>query len=432
MEIKLDGKRKAVCLVDEDDYKYLSQSKWTLSSRGKVINSNKEYMHRIIMNATKTDIIDHINSNKLDYRKCNLRKTTRSTRNNYAPKHKNASSKFYGVSKSKSIDKFSVKFQYKCKQHNVGKFSTEIEAAEAYDQYIISNNFDKLLNFPNNKEKYMLNKNNVKIKKDKSCTYKGVYQKDTKYLAKISYNNKQFNLLLSEDPILCAKAYDNFVVDKNICKQLNFPENYPDFDPPKKIKTFYDDVDNEIVRLIIKNTNVVALINKSDYDSIKYYSISVCSAGYLILTVNGTPVRLHKFLTKTGEDVYVDHINSNKMDCTRKNLRLSDKTKNAQNTSKQDGTSSNYVGVSYDKSRTKWASYIYHNGKDHRLGRFDTQEEGARRRDIYILENCQNDHFPLVFKDWTIENIIYWKLHLGLYNKFYKDNYEILSAYEII
>lgn len=40
---------------------------------------------------------------------------------------------------------------------------------------------------------------------------------------------------------------------------------------------------------------------------------------------------------------------------------------------------SQYKGVCYDKTRNKWRSYIKINGRQHHIGRYDTELEAARR-----------------------------------------------------
>jgi len=44
----------------------------------------------------------------------------------------------------------------------------------------------------------------------------------------------------------------------------------------------------------------------------------------------------------------------------------------------QKGRSSQYKGVAWDKSRSKWLAYIKHGGKHIHLGRFENEEEAAR------------------------------------------------------
>mgnify|MGYP003405240184 CR=1 FL=1 len=56
-------------------------------------------------------------------------------------------SEYQSVSFIKSEDKWQSQFRYKNKSYYVGRYKTELEAAEAYDLYVIANNIDRPLNF---------------------------------------------------------------------------------------------------------------------------------------------------------------------------------------------------------------------------------------------------------------------------------------------
>lgn len=84
-EIKLS--KNQVAIVDEKDFEKLeSLGKWTLHGEGYAYRWDRSVkpikcmlMHRIIMNAPKGKDVDHINHNKLDNRRANLRIVSRST-----------------------------------------------------------------------------------------------------------------------------------------------------------------------------------------------------------------------------------------------------------------------------------------------------------------------------------------------------------------
>lgn len=63
-------------LIDKDDLSRVQRFYWNIDSNGYVVasvNGNQQYLHRYILNVEKGDIIDHLNQNKLDNRKKNLR-----------------------------------------------------------------------------------------------------------------------------------------------------------------------------------------------------------------------------------------------------------------------------------------------------------------------------------------------------------------------
>jgi group I intron endonuclease len=69
---------------------------------------------------------------------------------NVCRKHKNSSSKFFGLSLHKTQKDWICQIHIKEKIIFIGRFKNELEAARAYDKYIIDNNLDRPLNFPNN------------------------------------------------------------------------------------------------------------------------------------------------------------------------------------------------------------------------------------------------------------------------------------------
>lgn len=72
-------------IVDDEDYEILSQHRWLFNaktgyaSRSTYTPPRTVYMHRILLGVSDrgTDV-DHINGDKLDNRKCNIRTATRS------------------------------------------------------------------------------------------------------------------------------------------------------------------------------------------------------------------------------------------------------------------------------------------------------------------------------------------------------------------
>lgn len=142
-EIKLtQGK---VALVDDEDYEYLNQWKWQFSSgyarrNIRLLNGKRssQSMHRLILNVPSLEfLVDHINGNKLDNRKENLR-TCDSCENawNRGVKKENKL-RIKGVSFKKEHSRYVAVIQVKKKQLHLGYFYCPIEAARAYNSAAI-------------------------------------------------------------------------------------------------------------------------------------------------------------------------------------------------------------------------------------------------------------------------------------------------------
>lgn len=71
---------------------------------------------------------------------------------------------------------------------------------------------------------------------------------------------------------------------------------------------------------------------------------------------------------------YCDHINGNRLDNRRSNLRLATQKQNQQNRRRKRNTDNPYKGIYFDKQRNKWRADIFVNGSHITLGQFSTPE----------------------------------------------------------
>jgi len=120
--------------IDREDLEKVKKYKWHFISSGYVANKSKKVllMHRFILEAQKEKEVDHINSDKLDNRKCNLRLCNRSQNTVNRFKRKNCLTKYKGVYKRK--EKFAVKIQKNGKIYYLGAYAKEDDAGRAYNK----------------------------------------------------------------------------------------------------------------------------------------------------------------------------------------------------------------------------------------------------------------------------------------------------------
>ena len=125
--------------------------------------------------------------------------------------------------------------------------------------------------------------------------------------------------------------------------------------------------------------------------------------GYYCSRVYGERIKAHQFIwfLKTGEkvkgtDIYLDHINRNRSDNRFCNLRKATRRENNLNRSKVKlikgvPSTSEFIGVSYDKSRNKWRAEVTIDRININLGRFSTEESAYQAKIEYIKLNCTQD-----------------------------------------
>jgi hypothetical protein len=125
-------------IVDARDYKWLSRYKWcALNRNGQAyaVRRNRQgqtvYMHRAIMKAPPGMVVDHIDHNTLNNRRCNLRICTR--QQNYANAGpRGAPSGFVGVHRCRH--KWRSGITCRGVYHPCGRFDDPVEAAKARDR----------------------------------------------------------------------------------------------------------------------------------------------------------------------------------------------------------------------------------------------------------------------------------------------------------
>lgn len=141
--------RGLVALVDDEDFERLTRYSWCAeisktccyAIRKQWINKRKITirMHREVAGlpagSSKT-IVDHINGNGIDNRRCNLRAATRS-QNMLNRAHAPNVHGFIGVQSHKNCRSkpFSASFKFEGKAHHLGYFSCAEDAARARDAF---------------------------------------------------------------------------------------------------------------------------------------------------------------------------------------------------------------------------------------------------------------------------------------------------------
>lgn len=124
-----------------------------------------------------------------------------------------------------------------------------------------------------------------------------------------------------------------------------------------------------------------AKVDDEDFERLSEYSWYMVSRGnsYAARFEEKKTRYLHREIMgiAVGERVEIDHINRDKLDNRKSNLRICTRGQNQVNKPIQKNNTSGYKGVSWNKRLGRWVAYISENGKAKQLGLFNTKEEAA-------------------------------------------------------
>ena len=123
---------KGFAQVDDEDYEFLSQFKWTLTAKGYAMAGVR--MHRLVMRAPDGVEVDHIKGDRLDNQKVHLRLCTPEQNSQNKKKWAKTKSGYKGVTCSvRTPGKFQVRICRKRHYHHAGTFDDPQQAAVMYD-----------------------------------------------------------------------------------------------------------------------------------------------------------------------------------------------------------------------------------------------------------------------------------------------------------
>jgi hypothetical protein len=136
------------------------------------------------------------------------------------------------------------------------------------------------------------------------------------------------------------------------------------------------------------------LVDAADYEQIAGWRCFLVGDGYVGVTVRtgkrgGRKVYLHRVIAglAPNDPREVDHINRNRLDNRRTNLRVASRAEQMQNTSLRSDSASGFRGVS--KRGHRWRASATVAGKRHELGTYGTPEEAAR-----VVSDWRREHMP--------------------------------------
>ena len=212
--IKLSNEKSAI--VDAANFSRLNKHLWAevdgYAIRWEKLPSGryvKIYMHRDVMNFPRGLDVDHINGNKLDNRKNNLRAVTKQQNQFNRGAIKGSFSRYKGVSWFAKDQLWRASIRIGKKFRHIGLFHTEVEAAGAYNAMAIIHHgeYARLNDVPILYD--WMERRAFKIHGKSKFRGVSLHKYPNKWKASISFEGKRVHIGIYDSEIDAAKAYNH-------------------------------------------------------------------------------------------------------------------------------------------------------------------------------------------------------------------------------
>lgn len=133
------------------------------------------------------------------------------------------------------------------------------------------------------------------------------------------------------------------------------------------------------------------IIDDVDFDTVSQYKWSFDPKGYAFRNSprpNRKVIYLHRFLLQPKQKEYCDHINGDKLDNRRSNLRICTNAQNTRNRKIGINNTTGFKGISWNKRDKMWYASLVKDGKKIYLGCSKSKKQAAE----YYNEGAE-EHF---------------------------------------
>ena len=141
--------------------------------------------------------------------------------------------------------------------------------------------------------------------------------------------------------------------------------------------------------------NKETVVDDEDFEYLSKWKWSYSSSGYAVRQNKGKLVSMHRQIIKPKKRLVVDHINGDKLDNTRKNLRICTVSQNCHNSNVHKDSRTGLKGVTFEKQQVNkpWRARIMVRGEKTDLGLFKTKQ-GAHKAYLSAAQDKQGEFFP--------------------------------------
>jgi len=194
--------------------------------------------------------------------------------------------------------------------------------------------------------------------------------------------------------ILCNKHYQQYL------KFGEFLDNNPRTENDKNEIVIYKDyaeifLYNRKQEVVAKTKIDIDDIEKCTLHKWRYWDNTVVTGNNIDYPIQ--QIVYYVLGLKTENNTVIDHINCDRMDNRKSNLRITTQAKNTLNRSFMSNNTTGIIGVCYDKSRDEYVAEVKYEGKRYRFRKKMTIEEATYVRYIAFKElfgeyrNTNND-----------------------------------------
>ncbi len=324
----------------------------------------------------KKYVVHHINSKRYDNTLSNLMVTTSALNNACIKRDKKSSDTFYkGLHFSKDTNKWVAQISYNKRTYHLGFFDNDKDAAFKHDicHYAIY--------------RTIIGSNELLDEE----TIKKIDENPSEYLPKAKYDERELPKFVVQLPYGAFRVRIRpHKIDKAF-KELEDAKKYiSDFfeklEKQKQEKILSEEIlrnENNIAIIKVENRKLktieYSLVSEEDYYKLIPITWYVNKDGYADSSIE----LMHRYIMncESNDGNIIDHINKNKLDNRRDNLRFTTYGFNNRNKLKRSDCSSKYVGVYWRKDKEQWEAYITIKGKRIQIGYYDDEEDA---RDAYL------------------------------------------------
>ena len=223
-------------IVDDADYDWLAKHSWNYDTKGyayRRIANITLYMHRAVLNASGSVTVDHVNGDRLDNRRENLRIVTVAQNNyNQRPQKRKhpKSSQYKGVSLNRTVNRWQAHIKKGNERRYLGLYDTEQDAARAYNA--AARHYFGQYAYINDVPDDNWTMHNLSVG-SKTSDYRGVHYdtQSKKWKVQVQVNKTKVFLGYFYFEIDAARAYDTYVIANGLHFPLNFPPSTKSLEP---------------------------------------------------------------------------------------------------------------------------------------------------------------------------------------------------------